>query len=82
VNWTSDSKGDKVVTDVALGDFDFACELKEREIRLGSHAVGNVMWRSPEAHTGMSSRESDIYSLGLVVSPASIHHGKQNHVRV
>lgn len=69
VDWTSDSEGTKVVTDVALGDFDIACQLKPGESRLTRQAVGNAMWRSPEAQTGLSSRASDLYSLGLVVSP-------------
>ncbi|KAF2724743.1 kinase-like protein [Polychaeton citri CBS 116435] len=66
VDWTRDSEGRKVVTDVALGDFDIACKLKEGETRLTPHAVGNAMWRSPEGQTGISNRASDIYSLGLV----------------
>lgn len=68
VDWTCDSEGNKVVTNVALGDLDIACKLKEGETRLTPHAIGNAMWRSPEGHTGMSNRASDIYSLGLVVS--------------
>ena len=69
VDWTSDGEGKKVVTDVALGDFDIACKLMEGETRLTPHAVGNAMWRSPEGQTGISAMASDIYSLGLVVSP-------------
>lgn len=57
-----------MVTNVALGDFDIACKLKEGETRLTPYAVGNAMWRSPEGQTGMATRASDIYSLGLVVS--------------
>lgn len=67
VDWESDSEGNKTVTNVALGDFDIACKLKEGETRLTPHAVGNAMWRSPEAQTGISTRASDVYSLGLVV---------------
>ncbi|SMR50503.1 unnamed protein product [Zymoseptoria tritici ST99CH_1A5] len=66
VDWESDSEGNKTVTNVALGDFDIACKLKEGETRLTPHAVGNAMWRSPEAQTGISTRASDVYSLGLV----------------
>lgn len=68
VDWISDDEGNKVVTDVALGDFDIACKLMEGETRHTPHAVGNAMWRSPEGQTGISTMASDIYSLGLVVS--------------
>ncbi|KJX93784.1 calcium/calmodulin dependent protein kinase [Zymoseptoria brevis] len=66
IDWESDSEGNKTVTNVALGDFDIACKLKDGETRLTPHAVGNAMWRSPEAQTGISNRASDVYSLGLV----------------
>ncbi|RMY72759.1 hypothetical protein D0864_10357 [Hortaea werneckii] len=66
VDWISDDEGNKVVTDVALGDFDIACKLMEGETRHTPHAVGNAMWRSPEGQTGISTMASDIYSLGLV----------------
>lgn len=69
VNWTRNSEGNETVTNVALGDFDIACKLKEGETRLTPYAVGNTMWRSPEGQTGRSTRASDIYSLGLMVSP-------------
>lgn len=72
VDWTSDSDGNKVVTSVALGDFDIACQLKEGETRITPHAVGNAMWRSPEGQACMSSKASDMYSLGLVVSLTAI----------
>ncbi|GAB1732624.1 hypothetical protein NU195Hw_g3713t1 [Hortaea werneckii] len=66
VDWTSDVEGKKVVTNVALGDFDIACKLMEGETRHTPHAVGNAMWRSPEGQTGISTMASDVYSLGLV----------------
>ncbi|KAF1849203.1 kinase-like protein [Cucurbitaria berberidis CBS 394.84] len=66
VNWTCDNEGNKIVTDVALGDFDIACQLKDNEARHTEHALGNAMWRSPEAQTGICTKASDIYSLGLV----------------
>lgn len=68
VDWTCDSDGNKVVTDVALGDFDIACKLKQGESRITPHAIGNAMWRSPEGQTGISNRATDMFSLGLVVS--------------
>ncbi|WPB04330.1 uncharacterized protein RHO25_008976 [Cercospora beticola] len=66
IDYTCDEDGNKVVTNVVLGDFDVACKLKDHETRIAPHAVGNVMWRSPEGHFGMSNKASDIYSLGLV----------------
>ncbi|KAH9840408.1 kinase-like protein [Teratosphaeria destructans] len=65
VDWTEDS-GKKAVTRVVLGDFDVACKPNEGESRLTRHAIGNAMWRSPEAQTGVTGRASDVYSLGLV----------------
>ncbi|CAK1356851.1 unnamed protein product [Cercospora beticola] len=66
LDWTSDKNGNKVITKVALGDFDIACQLDANQVRITPHAVGNVMWRSPEAQTGMAIKPIDIYSLGLV----------------
>ncbi|PIA94291.1 hypothetical protein CB0940_08807, partial [Cercospora beticola] len=66
VNWTSDQEGNKVITKTVLGDFDIACKLKDGETRITPHAVGNVMWRSPEAQACMANKATDIYSLGLV----------------
>nr|POF04055.1 n-acetylglucosamine-6-phosphate deacetylase [Quercus suber] len=51
VDWT-EADGKKVITSVALGDFDIAFQLNEGESRLTQHALGNAMWRSPEAQTG------------------------------
>jgi serine/threonine protein kinase len=69
VNWTDDGQGNKSVTDVVLGDFDIAYQLKDNESIRTPHAQGNVMWRSPEAQTGSGvSKASDVYSFGLVVS--------------
>lgn len=48
------------------------CNIEERITRLTSHAVGNAMWRSSEGQTGISSRASNIFWLGLVVSPISV----------
>jgi serine/threonine protein kinase len=79
IDWTCDSDGNKTITDVALGDFDIACNLKDNEIRLTPHVVRNAMWRSPEAQTSISTRMSAIISLGLVVSPTFARE-KQSHV--
>jgi serine/threonine protein kinase len=69
VNWTHDGQGNKFVTDVALGDFDIAYQLKDNESIRTPHAQGNAMWRSPEAQAGSGvSKASDVYSFGLVVS--------------
>ncbi|TAQ83182.1 hypothetical protein B7494_g8496 [Chlorociboria aeruginascens] len=69
VNWTCDKDGNKIVTDVALGDFDiaFKSEGGDGESRQTPYAIGNVMWRSPEGQTGRGvTKASDIFSFGLV----------------
>ncbi|KAK1672242.1 kinase-like domain-containing protein [Colletotrichum godetiae] len=67
VNWTCDDQGTKTVTDVALGDFDIAYELPSGQLsRRTRSAIGNVMWRSPEGQTGITSKASDVFSFGLV----------------
>jgi serine/threonine protein kinase len=69
VNWTGDGQGNKSVTDVVLGDFDIAYQVKDNESIQTPHAQGNAMWRCPEAQTGSRvSKASDVYSFGLVVS--------------
>ena len=69
VNWTCDEEGTKTITDVALGDFNIAWECPTNAVIIGPHAVGNHMWRSPEAQTGRGmSKASDVLSFGLVVS--------------
>ena len=69
VNWTCDKDGSKTVTDVALGDFDIAFNLRGGESFQTPYAIGNAMWRSPEGQTGRGmTKASDIFSFGLVVS--------------
>lgn len=69
VNWTCDEEGTKTITDVALGDFDIAWKCPTNAVITGRHAVGNHMWRSPEARTGKGMpKASDVFSFGLVVS--------------
>ena len=68
VNWTCDKDGNKIVTDVALGDFDIAFKSEGRESRQTPYVIGNAMWRSPEGQTGKGvTKASDIFSFGLVV---------------
>ncbi|KZL64541.1 kinase-like protein [Colletotrichum tofieldiae] len=66
VNWTYDNHGLKLVTDVALGDFDIAHKSEAGQPRQTPYAIGNAMWRSPEGQTGTVTKASDIFSLGLV----------------
>ncbi|KAH7333305.1 hypothetical protein BKA65DRAFT_527512 [Rhexocercosporidium sp. MPI-PUGE-AT-0058] len=67
INWTSDSDGQKTVSDVALGDFDFAFKSEGGKARETPYAIGNAMWRSPEGQTGRGvTRASEILSFGLV----------------
>lgn len=69
VDWAYDSQGKPKVEKVALGDFDIALKLVDEQPLRAPHAVGNVMWRSPEGQSGKGvAKASDIYSLALVVS--------------
>lgn len=69
VDWASTEHGDPIIERVALGDFDIALKLKDARPLRGPHAIGNVMWRSPEGQTGKGvSKPSDVFSFGLVVS--------------
>lgn len=68
VNWTCDEHDNKIVTDVALGDFDIAFKSEGGEPLQTPYAIGNAMWRSPEGQTGRGvTKASDIFSFGLVV---------------
>lgn len=57
----------------ALDDFDLAFNLPDEHALLyGPRAIGNAMWRSPEAQTGEGlGKPSDVFSFGLVVLYAS-----------
>ncbi|KAL2192951.1 kinase-like protein [Corynascus similis CBS 632.67] len=67
VDWACDDEGNKAVTKAALGDFDIALKLEGVKALYGPHAVGNAMWRSPEAQTGRGvTKASDVFSFGLV----------------
>ena len=54
VNWTCDQEGNKIASDVVLGDFDIAfnCKSEDGQPRQTPYAIGNAMWRSPEGQTG------------------------------
>lgn len=69
VNWTGVEEGNKTVTGATLGDFGIAYkQVGAMPLRSGV-AIGNFMWRSPEAQTGSGmTKASDIFSYGLVVS--------------
>ena len=55
------------VDKVALSDLD--CSLHLEGEKLLNARIGNVMWRSPEAHIGKGiSKPSDVFSYGLLVS--------------
>lgn len=69
VDWRLDGQGELKVDEVNLGDFDLALKLIDNQPLRAPHAVGNVMWRSPEGQSGKGvTKASDVYSLGLVVS--------------
>ncbi|KAK3943485.1 kinase-like protein [Diplogelasinospora grovesii] len=66
-DWIHIEGNNKTVTDVALGDFDTAFKSEGGEPRQTPHAIGNVMWRSPEGQTGRGvTKASDVFSFGLV----------------
>ncbi|KAL8705139.1 MAG: hypothetical protein Q9201_001742 [Fulgogasparrea decipioides] len=59
--------GEVDVTRVNVADWDNAAKLKEGQAITGTQ-VGNVMWRSPEAHAGIRiGKASDIFSFGIIV---------------
>ncbi|KAI3395295.1 hypothetical protein diail_1493, partial [Diaporthe ilicicola] len=67
VDWTLDSNSDPKVTKVASGDFDIALKLSHERPLRAPHAVGNVLWRSPEGQSGKGiAKPSDVYSFGRV----------------
>ncbi|KAJ8124462.1 hypothetical protein O1611_g9178 [Lasiodiplodia mahajangana] len=67
VNWTRDEEGNRIITDVALGDFDIAFTSENGEALQTPSAIGNCMWRSPERQTGRGvTKASDMFSFGLV----------------
>ncbi|KAJ4392264.1 hypothetical protein N0V93_005889 [Gnomoniopsis smithogilvyi] len=67
VDWAYNERGEPKVSKVALGDFDLALKIVDDRPLRAPHAVGNVMWRSPEGQSGKGiAKASDIYSLGLV----------------
>lgn len=60
------------ITQVSVADWDNAAKVKEGEAIIGTQ-VGNVMWRSPEAHTGIHiGKASDIFSFGVIVRPLPV----------
>ena len=68
------SSADEVeIAGVNVADWDNAAKVTEGQAITGTQ-VGNVMWRSPEAHAGIRiGKASDIFSFGVIVSlPPSI----------
>jgi serine/threonine protein kinase len=69
VNLDRDKEGYKIVSNAALGDFDFAFKCENAKPCSTPYAIGNAMWRSPEGQTGRGvTKATEIYSFGLVVS--------------
>ncbi len=67
IDWEEDRDGIKV-KQVQLTDIEDAT-LVSPECDILSIQVGNIMWRSPEAHTqGRVNKPSDMFSFGVVVS--------------
>ena len=74
VNWTGEDDDGGTITDIVLGDFDITFKSQEGKPRNTPYATGNVMWRSPEGHTGRgTTKVSDIFAFGLVVGEPRIN---------
>ena len=56
------------ITQVSVADLENAVRVRENQDITGIQ-VGNVMWRSPEAHAGIGiGKASDIFSFGIIGS--------------
>ena len=68
IDYTMDSEDQPQIERVNLADLESAAKLKPGHSIQGIQ-VGNVMWRSPEAHAGIRiGKASDVFSFGIVVS--------------
>ncbi|KAK3905329.1 kinase-like protein, partial [Staphylotrichum tortipilum] len=71
VNWTCNEDGTKTITDVALADLWHAQRSERGEPYEPRFPVGDMAWRSLEAHVGRAiTKASDMYSFGLVCAYA------------
>lgn len=65
--YTISSSDEVDITQVNVADWDNAAKVTEGQAITGTQ-VGNVMWRSPEAHAGIRiGKASDIFSFGIIV---------------
>ncbi|KAL9026326.1 MAG: hypothetical protein Q9196_004994 [Gyalolechia fulgens] len=65
--YTVNSAGGVEIAQVKVADWDNAAKVPEGHAITGI-PVGNVMWRSPEAHAGIRiGKASDIFSFGIIV---------------
>lgn len=65
--YTASSSDEVDITQVNVADLDNAAKVTEGQAITGTQ-VGNVMWRSPEAHAGIRiGKASDIFSFGIIV---------------
>lgn len=61
------------IAKVQVVDLEDSAHLRGPESAVIGAQVGNIMWRSPEAHAmGPIRKPSDIFSFGLVVSLISV----------
>ena len=68
VEYLMDTKDQVNIESVNLADPESAAKVDDGENITGIK-VGNVMWRSPEAHAGIRiGKASDVFSFGIVVS--------------
>lgn len=69
--YTVSSADEVEIERVNVADWDNAAKVTEGQAIFGA-PVGNVMWRSPEAHVGIRiGKPSDIFSFGIIVRLAA-----------
>lgn len=67
ISYTSGPDGTKDIHGVSLSDLEEAAKVRTGGAIFAQ--VGNVLWRSPEAHTGNRvGKASDVWSFGVTVS--------------
>ncbi|MCJ1382427.1 hypothetical protein MMC17_005540 [Xylographa soralifera] len=77
ISYTSRSDSTREIDGVFLSDTEAAAKVKEGEAIFLQ--VGNVLWRSPEAQTGISvGKASDVWSFGVTVYTPLFSYGLES----
>ena len=72
ISFTPSSDGTLEIHGVAMADLEDAVKIMPNEAIYTQ--VGNILWRSPEAQTGIAvGKESDIWSFGVTVCPPTLN---------